>query len=279
MKFIVSVTLVLALSEKSQATEYYNVTAGGVCNNEYDVIRTIDECTKALSELGYKFKTRYWEGSTPNIPSGCSLRTRNQKLHLNDKPGVGRGRKDQIPICKNYASCNDEIQNQDEDGIDCGGPCDACQTCEDEIQNQGEAGIDCGGPCSACPSCNDEIQNQDEDEVDCGGPCEACQTCEDGIQNQGEADIDCGGPCSACPSCNDKIQNQGEDEVDCGGPCDDCQTAEDCKCNNQGKKWSQWGGYHWCYIEKTPCTLLTGREKSSGDWLMCAYKGVTYVAC
>ena len=78
------------------------MTAGGVCNNEYDVIRTIDECTKALSELGYKFKTRYWEGSTPNIPSGCSLRTRNQKLHLNDKPGVGRGRKDQIPICKNY---------------------------------------------------------------------------------------------------------------------------------------------------------------------------------
>ena len=76
------------------------MTAGGVCNNEYDVIRTIDECTKALSELGYKFKKRYWEGSRPNIPSGCSLRTRNQVPHLNDKPGVGRGRKDQIPICK-----------------------------------------------------------------------------------------------------------------------------------------------------------------------------------
>ena len=36
------------------------------------------------------------------------------------------------------ASCNDEIQNQGEDEIDCGGPCDACQTCEDGIQNQGK---------------------------------------------------------------------------------------------------------------------------------------------
>ena len=28
------------------------------------------------------------------------------------------------------ASCNDEIQNQGEDEIDCGGPCDDCQTTE-----------------------------------------------------------------------------------------------------------------------------------------------------
>ena len=47
-------------------------------------------------------------------------------------------------------SCNDGLQNQGEDEIDCGGPCDACQTCSDGIQNQGEADIDCGGPCSAC---------------------------------------------------------------------------------------------------------------------------------
>ena len=77
------------------------MTAGGVCNNEYDVIRTIDECTKALSELGYKFKKRYVEVSRHRIPSGCSLRTnKNKRPHLNDKPGLGRGRKDQVPICK-----------------------------------------------------------------------------------------------------------------------------------------------------------------------------------
>ena len=69
------------------------------------------------------------------------------------------------------ASCTDGIQNPDENGIDCGGKCMACQTCDDEIQNQGEAGVDCGGPCTACPNCDDDIQNQGETGVDCGGPC------------------------------------------------------------------------------------------------------------
>ena len=75
--------------------------AGGVCNNENDVIRTKDECTKALSKLEYKFRKRYWEGSKRRIPSGCSVRTnKNKRPHLNDKPGLGRGRKDLVPICK-----------------------------------------------------------------------------------------------------------------------------------------------------------------------------------
>ena len=68
-------------------------------------------------------------------------------------------------------TCIDGIQNQDEDGIDCGGPCKACPTCNDGIQNQDEVGIDCGGSCGACPTCNDEIQNQGENGIDCGGPC------------------------------------------------------------------------------------------------------------
>ncbi len=49
------------------------------------------------------------------------------------------------------ASCVDGIQNQGEEGIDCGGPCPLCPTCHDGRQNQGETGIDCGGPCRACP--------------------------------------------------------------------------------------------------------------------------------
>jgi len=52
---------------------------------------------------------------------------------------------------KESASCSDGIQNQNETGVDCGGPCTACATCSDGIQNQGETGIDCGGPCPACP--------------------------------------------------------------------------------------------------------------------------------
>ncbi|MDA7502199.1 M43 family zinc metalloprotease [Chitinophagales bacterium] len=79
-----------------------------------------------------------------------------------------------------------------------GGP---TPTCSDNIQNQGEEGVDCGGPCEACvpdPTCSDNIQNQGEEGVDCGGPCIACPTCTDNIQNQGEEGVDCGGPCSPC---------------------------------------------------------------------------------
>lgn len=58
-------------------------------------------------------------------------------------------------------TCNDNILNQDETNIDCGGVCggywynNICNqlpqpTCSDEIQNQGETGVDCGGPCSSC---------------------------------------------------------------------------------------------------------------------------------
>ncbi len=81
-------------------------------------------------------------------------------------------------------SCDDGIQNQDEDGIDCGGVCSPCakpveESCSDGVQNQDEDGIDCGGVCSPCAkpveeSCSDGVQNQDEDGIDCGGVCSPC---------------------------------------------------------------------------------------------------------
>ncbi len=48
-------------------------------------------------------------------------------------------------------SCSDGIKNQNETGIDCGGPCPSCETCYDGIQNQDEEGVDCGGACEDCP--------------------------------------------------------------------------------------------------------------------------------
>ncbi|MDP6909003.1 MAG: hypothetical protein QF371_05825 [Flavobacteriales bacterium] len=51
-------------------------------------------------------------------------------------------------------TCYDGEWNQNEEALDCGGPCVPCDTtggtCFDGIQNQGEEGIDCGGPCNAC---------------------------------------------------------------------------------------------------------------------------------
>ncbi len=58
-------------------------------------------------------------------------------------------------------TCDDGIQNGDEEGVDCGGSCpDVCPTCDDGIQNGDETGVDCGGSCGLCPT----------DVVACGTP-------------------------------------------------------------------------------------------------------------
>ena len=51
-------------------------------------------------------------------------------------------------------NCVDGVKNCHEGScevlVDCGGPCDKCDSCRDGIQNQGETGVDCGGPCLVC---------------------------------------------------------------------------------------------------------------------------------
>ncbi len=145
--------------------------------------------------------------------------------------------------CPNFCqpTCDDGIQNGDEEGIDCGGICGTpCPppTCNDGVWNGNETGVDCGGPdCPPCPvpSCNDGIMNQDETGIDCGGICGTpcpVPTCSDGIMNGNETGVDCGGGCpTQCPdeSCNDGIMNNGEEWIDCGGPnCPNvCPTCDD----------------------------------------------------
>lgn len=82
--------------------EYYAGLLGGVCNDESHVIRTQEECTKAIQILGYQSNEPYWTGMTGSIPSGCSVRTtRNNSPHLELSPaGLGNGRFDQLPICR-----------------------------------------------------------------------------------------------------------------------------------------------------------------------------------
>ena len=66
----------------------------------------------------------------------------------------------------------------------CGTPPDP--TCDDGIQNGDEEGVDCGGSnCPACPepTCDDGIQNGDEEGVDCGGS--NCAPCETGCSENG----------------------------------------------------------------------------------------------
>jgi hypothetical protein len=54
-----------------------------------------------------------------------------------------------------YGNCSDKIQNQREEGVDCGGPCMGCASCNDGVKNSLETGIDCGGACETCaPNCS-----------------------------------------------------------------------------------------------------------------------------
>ena len=85
--------------------DYYSGDAGGICNNEDDIIRLKEECSKALSELDFDVSEDYWTSSDANfanmIPSGCSIRDGgNKRPHLLSAAGVGTGKNDLIPICK-----------------------------------------------------------------------------------------------------------------------------------------------------------------------------------
>ncbi|MFH0860394.1 MAG: hypothetical protein V1921_04280 [Candidatus Altiarchaeota archaeon] len=69
-------------------------------------------------------------------------------------------------------------------------------TCFDERRNQDETGVDCGGPCKPCPNCSDLRRNQDELGVDCGSQCEPCDS-------ECFSDSDCGVEHYASPVCSE----------------------------------------------------------------------------
>ena len=79
-------------------------------------------------------------------------------------------------------SCNDGRKNQNETGIDCGGPCNDCGKLECaltlfgfcENQNILVLNLPCSSSVFKPESCDDGKKNQDESDVDCGGPCKSC---------------------------------------------------------------------------------------------------------
>lgn len=103
------------------------------------------------------------------------------------------------------------------------------ETCYDNIKNQDEEGIDCGGICGvACPSCSDGKQNQDEEGIDCGGPCskvcqEACPITSDCTciaSSDGCCDPDCENGWD--PDCHEGLSFQKTEEIEV---CDDKESS------------------------------------------------------
>lgn len=138
-------------------------------------------------------------------------------------------------------NCYDQIQNNGEEGVDCGGPCDKeCDHCNNGIfePEKGETWVDCGGSCGPCPPCSNGIKDGDEVGIDCGGSCGGCEMlCDDGLLNGLEDEVDCqyAQPgvtpiCELCPTCDDGIMNGNEVGIDCGGVnCEPCCTTNNCR--------------------------------------------------
>ncbi|MGM5480990.1 MAG: hypothetical protein ACQESE_01120 [Nanobdellota archaeon] len=69
---------------------------------------------------------------------------------------------DSVPITVEK-QCFNGIEDPDEDGVDCGGPCPAqCGTCDNGKQDPFELGVDCGGICESIRTCTGEDDDEDE---------------------------------------------------------------------------------------------------------------------
>ncbi len=114
--------------------------------------------------------------------------------------------------CSDWTDCSKEgLQNRTcSDLNDCGKnktkpnetqECVYPGDCYDNILNNNETGVDCGGPCPPCPSCNDGIMNQGEEGIDCGGPCPKCYSVLPSIEY----------PSPIGTTCGDNVCDFGED--------------------------------------------------------------------
>ncbi len=130
------------------------------------------------------------------------------------------------------ASCDDKKQDQGEQGVDCGGPCKACDgapctagtECKSDACAAGMCGPSAGKTCgvglpNACELTEACGQDKDCKSIVCtGGKCVAVtpDVHTDGRVNGGETDVDCGGTTGA-PVCKEgKICLKGGD---CEGLC------------------------------------------------------------
>ena len=159
--------------------------------------------------------------SLPGVPGTC-----NNRIKDGDETGIDCGGPcDECPDCSNGQKEKDEIRVNvvfENDSIgDCGGlNCPKCPTCRDSLQNQGEEGVDCGGPCTKSCEGDGDGDNNDEDndglsksvELEKGTNPKNPDTDYDGVMDGQDL----------MPLCPNKVcdVNFGENENNC---------AEDCK--------------------------------------------------
>lgn len=142
------------LSNINSCKEDWVCDSWSKCNNGFQTRKCfdLDNCRKK-SQKPKEFQTckksceEIWQCDSWSI---CYNDIRRRECYDLNKCGTEELKPNEYEECEFIPECYNSIQDNGEEGIDCGGPCPACKTCFDRIQNQGEEGIDCGDPCRAC---------------------------------------------------------------------------------------------------------------------------------
>ena len=213
-------------SDNLSSVESYNFSIG-TSPGEADVYgwHTTDDDRETVYDLNLTDKTTYyWSVKAKNEVGLWSSTGHSDGVIVAINP-------DDLPLINLTPddSCYNDVLDEDESDIDCGGSCSPCpagSTCEVDSDCESKNCKD--GICQEA-TCYDNIQNQDESDIDCGGRCDPCA-----LGMFCNYDSDCNssycfeGMCAE-PSCTDGVQNGDEEGVDCGGSCpDECSETEGC---------------------------------------------------
>jgi hypothetical protein len=135
-----------------------------------------------------------------------------------------------VPDLAPTPSCRDQIKDQDETDIDCGGSCAPCWSGAACRVAADCASHSCSASVCLDPRCDDGILNGDESDVDCGGSCGACPVgagCHVGADCTQRS---CSSGICAEHTCSDGVQNGTETGPDCGGgDCGSCSAGGGCR--------------------------------------------------
>jgi len=130
-------------------------------------------------------------------------------------------------IVNGVVTCNDGLQNGDEQGVDCGGMfCEPCCPYEGTLCDDGnpltfndveDGNCNCmGTPCPLVGTpCDDNDPTTENDVFTENCVCEGrpIPTCDDNIQNGNETGIDCDGDCAPCFYCDSYGQNTNNEYI------------------------------------------------------------------
>jgi len=186
-------------------TRCYDDGEGG-CLCDYD-LSLFTSLPGSWSQSGNGIVT-FFDGSlAPQAPAPADYCLNGSTLTMTGHAGQQLfNRPDLRTLVWHPPSCSDGLQDADETGVDCGGPCgNTCGTCSDGMQNQDETGVDCGGICPDFCACFNGVQDPWEEGVDCGGPCSLLCSCQNGVQDANESGVDCGGECQKHYSDKDPV--------------------------------------------------------------------------